>query len=63
MDNIKLRKALVHNINILKNCHIFDGNLPYTILYFSISQNTWSELTGLSSTKDSLRNIYVSNFK
>ena len=47
MDNIKLRKALVHNINILKNCHIFDGNLPYTILYFSISKSTWSELTGL----------------
>ena len=63
MDNIKLRKALVHNINILKNCHIFDGNLPYTKLYFSISKNTWSELTRLSSTKDSSRNIYVSNFK
>jgi len=32
MDNIKLRKALVHNIEILKGCHIFDGNLLYTPL-------------------------------
>lgn len=30
LDNIKLRKAMVHNIELLKGKHIFDGNLCYS---------------------------------
>lgn len=52
MDNVKLRKALVHNIESLKNRHLFDGmlicysrSLRRQLIFESIFKNTVCQKT------------------